>query len=562
MEHACDETGEGRQVILGKGDDPRTYDVHLSPLLDWRGQLAGRVVVLRDITDHKRVEEGLRKAEREKALILESISEIVTYQDRDLRIVWTNQAVDRTTSPTANGPVGQHCYEAWQQRDRPCEECPVEKALNTGQPHGDRVVAPDQRTWSVRAYPVRGAGDEIVGAVEVALDITERENLERQFLQAQRMEAVGRLAGGVAHDFNNLLTAILGYTSLLLSESGLAESTRADLQEIQQAAHRAASLTRQLLAFGRKQILQPRTLDLNAVVSNLAKMIRRLVGEDIELITELDPALGSVRADPGQIEQLIMNLIVNARDAMPHGGKLVLKTANLELDKTCDHGQADIEPGSYVMLAVSDTGLGMDRETLSRVFEPFFTTKEGGKGTGLGLSTVYGIVRQHGGTIWPYSEPGQGSTFKICLPRVDQVVDPQEANAAFIELLRGTETILLAEDEDGVRALTRTALQRYGYTVLEARDGVEAISICQQHEGPVHLLLTDVVMPGMSGRELAESLSPFRPETKVLYMSGHTDDAIVRHGILDSSVPFLQKPFAVGVLIYKVREVLESRSEN
>jgi signal transduction histidine kinase len=421
------------------------------------------------------------------------------------------------------------------------------------------MTTPDQKIWHISSYPVRDEDGEVVGAVKVASDITEHNSLERQFLQAQRMEAVGRLAGGVAHDFNNLLTAIMGYTSLMLSEPNIDEAMRADLQQVEKAADRAATLTRQLLAFGRKQILQPKVLDLNEVITDLAKMIRRLIGEDIELVTTLEPALGAVKVDPGQIEQVIMNLVVNARDAMPEGGKLIIKTANIELDQMQTHRHVEVQSGAYVMLVVSDTGVGMDRETLNCLFEPFFATKGRGEGTGLGLSTVYGIVRQHGGAIWPYSEPGQGTTFKICLPRSDAIVDSDEVIVVSVEQLQGTETILLAEDEDEVRDLTRTVLQKRGYTVLDACNGNEALAICKHHRGPVHLLLTDVVMPGMGGCELAQKLATARPETKVLYMSGHADDAMIRHGLLSSDIFFLPKPFTPNILAHKVREVLEGQ---
>ncbi|HKC66514.1 MAG TPA: PAS domain S-box protein, partial [Pyrinomonadaceae bacterium] len=360
----------------------------------------------------------------------------------------------------------------------------------------------------------------------LASDVTERRLLEEQLRQSQKMEAIGQLAGGVAHDFNNLLTAITGYSDLAMRKLQREDPLQRNLEEIKRAGDRAASLTRQLLAFSRKQILQSTVLVINSVVSELEKMLRRLIGEDVDLKTVLEPQLGSIKADPGQIEQIIMNLVVNARDAMPQGGKLTIETENVYLDETYARRHRGVTPGHYVMLAVSDTGTGMDAATQARIFEPFFTTKEQGKGTGLGLSTVYGIVKQSGGNIWVYSEVGQGTTFKVYLPRVDEEAQEYKRTIETEELLQGTETILLAEDEEIVRQLAREILETYGYRVLEAANGGAALLICEREKEPIDLLITDVVMPEMSGRQLAARLSRLRPEMKVLYMSGYTDNAI------------------------------------
>jgi signal transduction histidine kinase len=389
--------------------------------------------------------------------------------------------------------------------------------------------------------------------------LEELERAQDRLVQAQKMEAVGRLAGGVAHDFNNLLTAILGYSELVLMGLDRANPLREDVKEIKSAADRAAALTRQLLAFSRKQVLQPRVLDLNAKVVDIERMLHRLIGEDIDLVTILDPALGSVKADPGQIEQVLLNLAVNARDAMPQGGKLTVETRNVVLDEDYARRHVDVQPGPYVMLAVTDTGVGMDEEIKSHLFEPFFTTRELGEGTGLGLATVHGIVKQSEGHIWVYSEPGQGTTFKVYLPRTEEAVELGQQAQIPIESLRGQETVLLVEDEEVVRDLVRLVLLKRGYTVLEARDGEEALWACEQHEGPVHLLVSDVVIPGvMSGRDLAERLETLYPGMKVLYMSGYTDNAIVRHGVLELGVAFLQKPFTPASLARKVRETLDA----
>ena len=381
---------------------------------------------------------------------------------------------------------------------------------------------------------------------------------EEQLRQSQKLEAVGQLAGGVAHDFNNLLTVITGYCGLILRRLNPDDSMHSQVEEIKKAAERAASLTRQLLAFSRKQVLQPKVLDLNSLVTETSKMLRRLVGENIELVSALDPALGQVKADDGQIEQVIMNLVVNARDAMPKGGKLTVETANVFLDQSYTRQHIAVQPGAYVMLAVSDTGCGMDAETQKHIFEPFYTTKEKGKGTGLGLSTVYGIVKQSGGHLWVYSEVGRGTTFKVYLPRVDESVDARSLGEAHTESPHGWETVLLVEDEDVVRGLLRDVLEMEGYTVLEATGGSEAIRICKQHEGPIHLMITDVVMPQMGGREIAERVKPLRPEMRVLFMSGYTDDAIVHHGVLDAEVAFLEKPFTPDAVARKVRTVLDA----
>ena len=410
---------------------------------------------------------------------------------------------------------------------------------------------------SGRVMSTPGETEEVVEVI--AEDVTERRVLEEQFRQAQKMEAVGRLAGGVAHDFNNLLMVVSGYTEVLLENTDRGHAMHPKIEAIQQAADRATTLTRQLLAFSRKQLLELKVVDVNAIVADIERLLRPLIGENIELVTRLASDLGRTRADSEQVEQVIMNLVVNAKDAMPSGGRIAIQTANVNLDDDWRREYSYIQPGPYVMLSVADNGQGMDKETQSRIFEPFFTTKEKGKGTGLGLSTVYGIVKQSGGYVFAQSEPGQGTVFRIYLPRVEDAAEPASHTQQAKTSLEGSETVLLVEDEESVRQLVRETLAARGYQVLEADDGEKALAMAKAHSGPIHMLMTDVVMPGMSGRELAKQLVATHPQTRVLYLSGYTEDAIVHQGVLESGTAFLQKPFTLQTLSRKVREVLSPR---
>jgi two-component system, cell cycle sensor histidine kinase and response regulator CckA len=400
-------------------------------------------------------------------------------------------------------------------------------------------------------------GNQIALAVERKRTEQELRISEEQLRQSQKMESIGTLAGGIAHDFNNLMTAVNGYSELALRSLEADNPVRSKIEEIKKAGERAAALTSQLLAFSRKQILQPKVLDLNSVITAMGKMLTRVIGEDFDLKIELDASLDQVEADPGQVEQILLNLAVNARDAMLDGGYLTIKTENVHFDRKFSKRRSVVEPGHYVMLSVSDNGCGMDAETQTHIFEPFFTTKEIGKGTGLGLSTVYGIVKQSGGSIWVYSEVGKGTIFKIYLPRVDNVVETEESADKSRSAPRGSETILLVEDEEMVRDLSKEILEEYGYAVITAPNGKEGLRICKEFEGNIDLMITDVVMPQMSGRQLAESIGALRPDTRVLYMSGYTDQAIVRHGVLAEGVCFIQKPFSPDSLAVKAREVLD-----
>ena len=395
--------------------------------------------------------------------------------------------------------------------------------------------------------------------IKVIEDVTERGALESQMRQASKMDAVGQLAAGISHDFNNLLSVILSYSYLLAADLKESDPMRADLNEIQGAGLRAVALTRQLLAFSRQQVLLPQVVNLSEIVGGLENMLRRLIGEDVELTVTRSAENDKIMVDPGQMEQVIVNLAVNARDAMPKGGKLTLETSEVVLDEGYAADHVGVKRGPHVMLAVSDTGVGMDRAVQARMFEPFFTTKEVGKGTGLGLATVFGIVRQSGGTIGVYSESGKGTVFKIYFPSASGAVARRiSTSPAENRSVRGSETILVVEDDERVRVLACTILRKYGYHVLEAQSGGDAFLLCEQHTATIHLLLTDVVMPRMSGRELAERLLLVRPKMKVIYMSGYTNDSVVRHGILDSTIAFVQKPITPAILARKVRDALSS----
>jgi len=523
----------------------------------------------REIAERKRVEEEVRESERLYRLLSDNITDIIWTTDLDLKFTYFSPSIAQigyTVEEAMKLSVEEFLTPASLELGRKSlAEGLAEEGADPTEPFFSRtlelgVQLKDGSILSAesRTSFLRDAAGRPVGILGVTRDTTERKRLEEQLHKAQELEAIGRLSGGVAHDFNNILTAITGYSDFLLMELGPQDPRRGDVEGIKQAAERAATLTQQLLAFSRKQVLQLKVLDLNSVIANVEDMLQRVIGEDVDLATILDPSLGRVKADPGRIEQVIMNLAVNARDAMPQGGKLTIKTMNVVLDDEYARRCVDIEPGRHVMLAVSDAGVGMDEETQSHLFEPFFTTKDDGKGTGLGLSTVYGIVKQSKGHISVCSEAGQGTTFEIYLPRTDEGAEPIAREIASSESAQGSETILLVEDEDAVRSLVWRILTERGYTVLEARNGEEAIQVCQQREGPLELLLTDVVLPGgMSGQKIAERLVLLHPEAKVLYMSGYTDDAIVRHGVLDPGIAFLEKPFAPRTLVQKVRRVLD-----
>ena len=514
--------------------------------------------------ERSHAEADLRASEaRLKAIIDAALDAVITMDGDGVVLSWSPQAERVFGWPASEAVGGKLSTTIIPPRFREAHERGLAHFLGTGEGPvlNQRIeitgLRRDGREIPVELTitPVRLGGAWLFSAF--LRDISERKLLEAQLRQAQKMEAVGRLAGGIAHDFNNLLTAIIGYTDLALADLREGDPMRQDMEDILRAAHRAAGLTRQLLAFSRQQVLAPRVLDLNEVVQTVDKMLGRLVGEDIELQSVLAPGLGHIKADPGQLEQVIVNLAVNARDAMPTGGKLTIETADVEVAETRGRDLTTVPAGRYVMLAITDSGTGMDEDTKARIFEPFFTTKEQGKGTGLGLATVYGIVKQSGGFIWVYSEPGHGTTFKIYLPRVEGAADALAPPVGTAAVPRGTETVLIVEDEEAVRALAKTALARKGYRVLEAANGGEALLLCESERAPIHLLVTDVVMPGLGGADLAQRLAPLRSEMKVLFISGYTDRAAARHGTMQPGAAYLEKPFSLDALARKVREVLD-----
>ncbi|HTD70548.1 MAG TPA: PAS domain S-box protein [Gemmatimonadales bacterium] len=559
------ETGEGpilrqRIEITALHRNGREFPVELTvtPIRLGDHWLFGAFV--RDLTEEKHAEQALRRSEASYRGLVEHAAYGIYRATAHGKFLMVNPAL----FTMLGFPSADDLLKIDASRDVYVDPAARARILARCEQFGSAIeeVAWRRRDGSVitvrlNGRPVRAPDGTIECFEFIVDDVTEQRALEERLRQTQKMEAVGRLAGGIAHDFNNLLTAILGSVDFLRQALGPEHPEHAETEEIQKAAVRAADLTRQLLAFSRQQVLAPKVLDVDALVTNLEKMLRRLIGEDVELRFVAKASRAAVLADPGQLEQVIVNLVVNARDAMPRGGKLTIETATVDLDAGYAWEHGTVEPGRYVMLAVTDTGVGIDRAAQARLFEPFFTTKEFGKGTGLGLATVYGIVKQSGGYIWVYSEPGQGATFKVYLPRVEPAGEPVAAPQPPARALGGTETILLAEDEAAVRTLARRILEKHGYKLLLAATGRDGVQVAEQHAAPIDILVTDVVMPEMGGRELAQRLTALQPGLKVLYLSGYTDDAIVHHGVLDAGVAFLQKPFKPDDLVRKIRAVLD-----
>ncbi len=546
------------------------YETSASLLRDTEGKPIGFRGVSRNVTESKHVEEALRQSEEKYRTIIENIQDGYFEVDLAGNFTFVNDAECRSLGYSKDELIGMNNRQYTDKENAKKLFQAFNKLYRTGEPvkgldleviRKDGTKAFDELSVSLirdlEGKPIRFRG--------IARDVSERKraeeeklSLQEQLRQAQKMEAIGQLAGGVAHDFNNLLTVIKGYSQLSLLDLKEDSPLWGNIQEIEKASQRATDLTRQLLAFSRRQILDLKVLDLNVLLKDVEKMLRRIIGEDIALVTLLSEGLGKVKVDPGQIEQVIFNLAVNARDAMPSGGKLSIETANAELDEEYARSHVNVAPGRYVRLSVSDTGVGMTQEVKERVFEPFFTTKEKGKGTGLGLSMVYGIVKQSEGNIWLYSEPGRGTTFRIYFPRTEEEADGLHREEVTDVFPRGSETILLVEDDELVRDLATRLLEQQGYRVLKATNGQEALRVAREHVGEtIHLLLSDIVMPQMGGKELGDWLKISRPNVKVLYTSGYADNAIVHQGVLDPGTHFLQKPFSLKTLSHKVREVLD-----
>ena len=556
------ETGEGpvlhrRVELTGLRRDGTEFPAEftISPLK--RGNTYVFNAFVSDITERKRAEEIRVRL----ASIVESSNDAIISKTLEKIVTSWNMGAERTFGYTADEVIGKH-IEFLIPQDRLDEESQIIERVKQGE-HITNFETVRRRkdgkeiNIALTISPIEDGAGSIIGFSMIARDITEQKRLDAQLRQSQKMEGIGQLAGGIAHDFNNLLTVINSYSDMVLDEHDFSDPfARNGIEQIKEAGHRAASLTRQLLMFSRQQVLEPKVLDLNDVVSNIGKLLRRLIGENITQVLCLHPALGRVKIDPGQMEQIIMNLAVNARDAMPGGGQLTIETDNVELDNTYARTHALVQPGPYVMLSVSDTGCGMDADTQARIFEPFFTTKEPGNGTGLGLATVDGIVKQSGGNLWVHSELGKGTTLKIYLPRVEQGSELPEPGAAPAELLRGSETVLLVEDDDMVRALAQAILERNGYHVLAARNVHDALRFAQEGPEQIRLLLTDTIMPGMNGPDLAKRVQSIRPEIKVLLMSGYSDKVISSTAALEPGTVLLQKPFTPQSLTKKVHEVL------
>jgi PAS domain S-box-containing protein len=535
--------------------------VSAGPLYSAEGSFRGTLAMFTDITERKLAEIALREADARFAAFMENLPAVAVIRDEQGVYVTTSRSYERSFGKAPAELIGKTPYDVFPPEVARQLLDDEQAVLREGcaQQFTQFVPGADGKTRELltdKFVLTDEQGRRYVASI--AVDLTAQRGLEAQLRQSQKMEAIGRLAGGVAHDFNNMLAVILGYTEVLSWRRDLPKDALDLLLQVHNAGQRAAALTRQLLAFSRRQIVAPQDLDMGEAVSSSSTMLRRLIGEDIELETVLSHTPARIHADPSQVEQILWNLVVNARDAMPTGGKLTIETQNVLFDEVYAQQHVGAAPGAYVLLAVSDTGVGMNAATRERIFEPFFTTKEQGMGTGLGLATVFGIVQQSNGYVQVYSEPGQGTTFKVYFPRIDVPDDAPATSAPPVSLPAGSETVLLVEDEEIVRAVARRVLEQAGYTVLEAATGQEALQILAHHTGPVDLVVSDVVMPHMSGRELVEQLKASWPHLRALLMSGYTDDAVVRHGILSAETAFIQKPFTASDLAHKVRDTLDA----
>jgi PAS domain S-box-containing protein len=539
-------------------------DTIKTPMYDARGNLIGVLGIARDITERKQAEEALatsegqvRKLYQEFHGLLDAVPDSLMLLDKDLKVLWANRVAAESIGGTPEALTGRHCHSLWYERATPCDPCPVLKSFSTGRPLSETVTRPDGRIFDIRTVPLRDEGGSIARVIEVVREVTEHSRLEAQYLQAQKMESIGTLAGGVAHDFNNILSAIIGYGHVTLMKMAGDDPLRSNIEHILEASDRAARLTKELLLFSRKHVSERKPVDVNEVVSMVEKFLRMVIGEDIACRTMLQERSLPVYADSHQLEQVLMNLATNARDAMPGGGAFTVKTeqVNLTEDFISAHGYGI--SGTYAMITISDTGIGMDEATRNRIFEPFYTTKEVGKGTGLGLAVVYGIIKQHDGFINVYSEPGKGTTFRIYLPIIGALVT-EETKAQHNEApARGTETVLVAEDDENLRKLSRTVLAEFGYTVIEAVDGEDAVKKFMEHKDTIQLLLFDLIMPKMNGKEASDEIRKIKPEMKVLFASGYDPDLLQQKALLEDGVHLVYKPISPMDLLRKVRSVLD-----
>ena len=554
-------------MSLAIGNKKLVFNSIQTPLTSEDGKITSIMGIVRDVTEHKKVDDALKISESEKSLILDNMSELIVYRDKDMKTIWASKSVALWLDKTPEEVVGRICYKDRYGLDAPCKDCHAMKTLITGEPYKGIRSSPDGKYWDVTIDPARNDDGDIIGIIEASKDITERkkamgekEKLEAQLRQSQKMEAVGQLAGGVAHDFNNLLQVINGYTDLALKKVEADSYLHKSLEEVLKAADQATILIRQLLAFSRRQVLEMEDINLNDVIANLMKMISPIMGEHLTLDVVAGHDLGIVRADKGQIEQILINLCVNARDAMPTGGTVTIETENVRIDEEYRKTHSWVETQRYVLMSVTDTGCGMDEETVGKIFEPFFTTKGVSEGTGLGLSTVYGLVKQHGGMVLVYSEVGKGSTFKVYLPQVERSAT-LVGNKIEGPVSGGTETILLAEDDEMVCELNKTILEHAGYTVLTASDGEEALCVFEDHADEVDMVILDVVMPKIGGRAVYEQIREKYPQIRVLFASGYSINSIHTNFVLDEGLMLIQKPCRPDDLLRRVREVIVSREE-
>jgi PAS domain S-box-containing protein len=547
----------GRFVARRKDGSEFFFEVSLSRLRGDAGVLV--ISVIRDVTAREQADERLRF----QARLLDVVAQALVATDGAGRVAYWNRFAEALYGKTRDEAIGQPILAALPFDVPPDQQQEIVDALRAGNSWAGETAftLPDRGDLFVTSVisPIQDGNGNTAGFVAATSDITERRRLEKQLQQAHRLESIGRLAGGVAHDFNNLMTAVIGLAEIGGRDLPADHPARADFREIRETAERAAALTQQLLAFSRRQFVQPRIVDLNDVVARTDAVIRRLTGADVDVSARLSPDLWRVRADPEQVERVLLNLALNARDAMPAGGKLLIETANISLDDAYAAARPAVQPGDYVMMAVTDTGTGMTAGVMAHIFEPFFTTKGFRSGTGLGLSTCFGIVKQAGGHIWAYSEPGCGSSFKVYLPRVRVASDLPCARPLPADLPRGTETVLVADDEPGVRRVIARLLRQLGYQVLEAADGEAAAAIAHAYGSNIHLVITDVVMPGMGGRELAQAVRRINPRARTIFMSGFTANAVIEHAAVDPGCAFLPKPFSPALLAHTVRETLDAQ---